>query len=175
MVRSLGLMMLIVVGVLLLGPGRRLVFPGDQAHPVPHASYGPHVRAAVQLSRHAFLAPSGLPKGWQATSARNSTAASPPATLHVGFLTSAHRYAGLEESTGDPRPFLERHLGSELAAHPPTVVVGGERWQRRTDSRGESALVRSAGGLTTIAVGNATRSELRTLAASLHPVAPPSS
>jgi hypothetical protein len=174
MVRSLGLIMLITVVILLLGPGRRLIFPGDQAQPVPHASYGGNVRAAGQIAHRGFLAPSGLPDGWRSTSARNSTDPQAPATLHIGFVTPRHEYAGVEESSGRAEPFLADKLGTGAERRRGTVDIGGQTWQRRTDSRGEAALTRTAGGLTTVVTGSAGLAELRTLAGSLHPVRPPS-
>ncbi len=173
MVRSLGLIVVIAGVVLLLGPGRRMVFPGDQAHPVPHASFSGNARAVARIAGHGFLSPAGLPGGWQATSARNSAADVHPTTLHIGFVTPDHEYAGLEESTGPAEPFLAAKLGSGAEHRRGTVDIGGRTWQRRTNAKGERALTRRAGGVTTIVVGSAGRTELRTLAGSLHPVAPP--
>jgi hypothetical protein len=172
MVRSLGLILVIALAVLFLGPGRRMIFPGDQAHPLPHASYGQNVRAAAEVAHHRFLAPSGLPGGWTSTSARNSTDPQAPATLHVGFVTPKHKYAGLEESTGPAEAFLAKKLGTGAQDRRGSVDVGGQTWQRRTNSQGEKALTRTADGLTAVVTGSASRAELRTLAGSLRPVRP---
>lgn len=116
-------------------------------------------------ARYDVLAPIGLPDAWRATSARTDQPAS-AVTWHVGFVTPSGDYAALEQSDGDPRAFIDSFASGAHAAGPATI--GTATWRRLEGGDPEPrALVLRGSGVTTLVVGSAPWSELRTLAAAL--------
>lgn len=173
--RSLAAVFAFVLIVLLVSPARELVFHG-YGKAITTVPYQPQVSAARYFSHAPMPAPVGLPAGWRATSARDHQGSDPtdPTTLHIGFVTPANRYAGLEEAAGDAHAFLVRQLGKAGAAHvQATVTIGGIAWQLRRDAGGAPALTRQDGRVTIVVLGGANGGaalpELRVLAASLRP------
>src|SRR4051795_6327573 len=66
MARSLGLMAVVIAALLLIGPARTLVFPGDaRMKPV---DYSRQVSAFAKVTG-SVLAPVGVPKDWRANAA----------------------------------------------------------------------------------------------------------
>lgn len=164
MVRSLGLVLLLVVVVVLI-----TVRPQGQA--VTVVDYRATFAAARSGAPFPLLAPVGLPTTWQATSAYYD----PPvsnlgvADWHVGFVTPAGQYAGFEQTDGIGSGVLRDELGdpTDLGR---TSTVGGQAWEQWASSSGDRrALVRTAGGVTTVVDGSADWSELEQLAGSLRP------
>jgi hypothetical protein len=167
--RSLSVVLVFTFVVLLVGAGRVLIFPGSRPGP-PAVEYIPEVRIAAAAAGIAFPAPATPPAGWRATSAD----VSPPGTpvhLHIGFLTPGGGYVALEEeATATPAAsaaFLRAELGAAPAADAPTTLIGGSAWTLRRDVRGESALSRFNGRLTTVLISSDGPARLRTLAAAL--------
>lgn len=164
MVRSMAVVVGLVVAVLLLGASRQLVFPtGNNNREVRTVSYAAKAAAAKSVAPADALAPSGLPGGWRATSARFTP---DPLDLHIGFVTPRGRFAEVEETTGPLTDWLKARLGKAPARLEP-VDVGGVTWQQRRTDRGELALVRTRGRATVLVTGNASLAELRVLAGSL--------
>ncbi len=166
MVRSLVLVGGFAVLVVLLGASRQLLLPsGSNAKSIRVVSYADEVAAARRLAPRAVVAPEGLPSRWRPTSAtldRHGAALD----LHIGFVTPADQYAGLEETTGDAGAFVRDRLGTGSEALSP-VSIGGVTWQERRTAKGELALVRRSGSATVIVSGSARVDELSALARSL--------
>lgn len=168
MARSLGLVFGFVLLFLLIGPSRQLILPtGPQGTAVKTVDAAASVAAARQLAAYPVLGPRGLPATWRPTSARVALAPSADgssATLHLGYITPAERFLGLEE--GDAVGFVAAVLGKGAGPLPP-VEVAGQPWQQWRTAAGELALSRTAAGRGVVLTGSATLDELRTFAASL--------
>ena len=110
-----------------------------------------------------LLAPPELPAGWRATSVDFDEE---PARWHLGVLTDEEQYVGLEQSRSSLRTMVERHVDPEAVQGGP-VQVEGRTWRTWTDEGGDTALVRHAGGVTTLVVGSPSREVLVDYVASL--------
>jgi hypothetical protein len=167
MVRSFGLMVIVV--------GATLLFVPSLLHPSAKDRFPAFDASGVIAGFHdvtglAALVPGPLPSGFRPTS---GTLTGPAATerMHIGYAAPGQSFAGLDESVGPTNGLVATVLGAAGAAVNGTVPVGGIAWQRRTSSRGEVALVHRAGGITVVVTGSASESNLVALAASLHPAA----
>ena len=171
MARSMALVFAFAAVVLFIGPARTLVLP-PHTDPVTVVDYAGQVRAAASFAGHPVLAPTGLPVSWRATSARVDGGGGTPMTLHVGFVTPANAYAGVEETDGSTYDFLQGLLGKAGAARVDgTAQIDGVAWDVRHDASGQTALTRTDGGLTVVVTGSASRDELDALARALQPTA----
>ncbi len=118
------------------------------------------------------LAPTSLPRGWQATSVRIEPTVDGRTAWHVGWMTGGEQYAALEQSdTADVR-----YVATLTDSGSPTgsaYVSGARTWQRLVSSDGRTrSLVHTqdlAGDRTAtyVVTGSADWSELEALAASL--------
>jgi Protein of unknown function (DUF4245) len=166
MVRSMVVVGGVTITVLVVGASRQLLFPSSPvAERIRVVDYSDEVTAARRLAPGDVLTPSGLPVHWRATSARLNPHGN-AVDLHLGFVTPAEKYAELEESTGDAEPFIQAVLDKGSAVLSPTTIAG-VAWQQRRTIKGELALLRASGRATIVVTGNASPSELTTLATSL--------
>jgi hypothetical protein len=164
MVRSLGLIVVIVAVTLIFVPG--LLHPGKSQR-FPAVDYSDYVSGFHQLTGKAALTPSSLPSGWRANA---GALTGTPATehLHIGWAAPGTSYAGLEESV-EPMPgFATSVLGARGARVTGQARIGGATWQTRTSSRGEYSLSRTVRGIAVVITGSGSDAELQLLAASLH-------
>lgn len=163
MVRSLGLVGVVIAATLIFVPGLFHPSKSQQFQPVDYSDY---VSGFHQVTDQTALAPSSLPSGWTA----NAGALTGPAAaehLHIGFATPGSEYAGLEESVESLAAFVPSVLGTRGATVTGSALVGGTRWQTRTSSRGEYSLTRTIRGIAIVITGSATDAQLQQLAASL--------
>jgi hypothetical protein len=163
MVRSLGLIIVLVAVTLLFVPGLLHPSKSEKAQAVDYSDY---VSGFHQVTGKTALTPSPVPGGWRANAA-NLTG--PPAAehLHIGFAVPGTEYAGLEESVAPPVTFARSILGASGAIPIEHVTLAGVQWQVSNSSRGEYSLRRTVGGINVIITGSATAQQLQTLAASL--------
>ncbi len=162
MVRSLGLVLLIVVPVWFLAQppksdeqSLRVVDPSSDVRSFSSAAPGVPV-------------PGALPAGWRATS---STAE--PGALRIGWVTPTNEYAEYDASTRPAAEFVPGSTGN--GSRVGTFDVGGVAWQQFRDADGHTSLVREVGsdGVTvgSVVVGGlretTTLEELRVLAAAV--------
>lgn len=165
--RSLGLMILIAAAVLFLTPARGLVFP-DKANKMQPVDYSSELTGWRELTGVSALAPVGLPKSWHANAASlDHTDPQAGISMHIGFVTSDGKYAGLDESTASAQVELGQVLGDSGQKVAGTATISGVIWQTRTSDRGEQAFTRTAGKVLIIVTGNATQEELQRLCADL--------
>ena len=155
MVRSLGLVMLIVVPVWFFAQppdsdeqALRVVDPSSDVAEFVEASPGVPV-------------PHALPAGWQATSSTLE-----PQDLRIGWVTPSGEYA---EYAASARPeFLDEITGG--GSQVGTLPVAGQTWRQYDDGDDHTTLVRDAAGRT-VAVGGlretTTLAELEALAAAV--------
>ncbi len=141
--------------------------PRPAPDPVRPIEYVGSWEQAAQVTDYPVLAPEVLPEGWRATSARAGRAPDGSPTWHLGLVTPAIRYAGVEQGAGDPVQFLARVApgrDSEL------VTLAGVPWQRRLETDGDDRTLWRLEGDSTVAVtGSAEWPELEQLAAALRP------
>lgn len=137
MVRSLGLVVLVVVPVWLLA---RAPSGDEAAIRVVDPS-----QAVDAFSRDApgVPVPGTLPSGWQATSAGYDGSAR---SLRVGFVTPDEEYA--EFAAGAAPGLLESLVGDAEVLDP--VTVDGVSWEQRRDADGSLSLSRSYSGVTVV-------------------------
>lgn len=158
MVRSLAVVLALVAVVVALNLR-------DDPDPVKTVDVAPAVRQARAAAPYAVLAPEGLGGGWRATSVRTSRADG-AVEWHIGYVTPAGAYAGVDQSDGSRERFVDRFAAGGRAAG--TAQLDGRTWQRLEGGDPEvRALVSSAAGATTVVSGGASWRELDELAASL--------
>ena len=165
MVRSLGLMAVIVAALLFIG-ARYLIMPGSAERP-PAADYTSVVHDFPRAAGAPVLAPTSLPSAWRANAARLTIPTQGVTALHIGWAVPGSRYAGLDEATGSPDALISEVLGGAGQKVLGTTTIGGAVWQQRTSSLGERAYTRQVGKVTVVVTGNATDEQLRLLAGSL--------
>ena len=165
MVRSLGLMAVIVAALLFIG-ARYLIMPGSADRPPP-ADYSGVVQDFPREAGSPALAPTSLPAGWRANAARLLTPSPGVTQLHIGWAIPGSRFAGLDEATGPATALLTSVLGGPGLTVRGTTTIDGTLWQQRTSARGERAYTRQLGTVTVVVTGNAKDEQLRLLAGSL--------
>jgi hypothetical protein len=167
MVRSLGLILVILAMTLIFVPG--LLHP-SKSQQVQAVDYSDVVIGFKQVTGQLADVPANLPTTWKATS-RSLTHKGSYAHLHIGFVAPDNNYAAVEEATGTPTKLIQQILGTKGLVQATTTTINGTTWSERTSSRGEASLVRASRGVTVIITGSASRANQATLAASLHPSA----
>ena len=111
--------------------------------------------------------PEPMPAGWAATSVEFRAPEQQPITWHLGVVTDAKKYVGLEQSNVTGGEFPADKLGR--TTDDGTSTVGGVTWQRKVllDRTQENALVLVGSGVTTIVTGNAGYPALEAFASTL--------
>lgn len=161
MARSLGLVVLVVVVLLLIGPGRYLVFPSHRDRAVP-PDFTSVLSQAGLVVGHPVAAPSPLPADWVPNAARVSGKAGTVA-LHVGFVTPAKEYVALDEAQRPVADWVASVLDGPASAVGASAVDGWTTWRTKD---GKDALVRELRGLVVVVSGTS-RPDVVRLAASV--------
>ncbi len=134
----------------------------DPAQPI---DYSAELAAVRESAPFAVLAPSSTPAGWHATSVAWD-GEPPDLAWHLGYLTDAGEYVGLEEGNGDSPAFVAASTQAAVAGRP--VLINGHPWRTLSSTDGhEHALVRRIQGVTTVVTGTAPVADLETFAQSL--------
>jgi hypothetical protein len=163
--RSLGLMAVVIAVLLFIGPARALIFPGADRRAA--VDYSHELAGFTRVSGVQAAVPSSLPTSWRANAAELSSAPRLGEHLHIGWATPGSRFAGLDESTGDPARLVRSVLGRRGATVVAHRLIAGADWDIRQSYRGERAFTRSFGAVLVVVTGNATDAQLMLLAASL--------
>ena len=159
MVRSL-LVVLVLVFVVVALNAR-----DDSSDELRPLDYSGELAQARDTASYEVLAPIGLPDTWVPTSARAGRTGD-AVTWHLGLVTPAGDYAGLEQSDGDPEAVVADVADDGTAAG--TVTISGLRWRKVDGGRPEKhALVLEGEAVTTVVAGGASWAELAVLARSL--------
>jgi hypothetical protein len=154
------MVVLLAIIAVLAGAQRLLSRPvGDPVRPVEYASAAESARSVAPFD---VLAPEQLPKGWRATSVRYVPG--DEATWHLGILTDADKYIGVEQAVGDMEGLIDTYAAESEADG--VLEVDGESWQLLRDGD-ETTLVRDDGGSATLVTGDAPQSDVELLVASL--------
>jgi hypothetical protein len=143
--------MAVLVVVILAWLAFRSLLSDDPVSPVRTVDYRSSVPAVRSAAPFTVLAPPELPAGWRATTARFDRIGTPH--WHLGVLTDEDRYVGLEQSSQSVPTMVEAYV-DEVARRGAPVDVAGTPWSTYTDDGGDLALVRRAGGTTTVVVGH---------------------
>lgn len=143
--------MLVLVAVVVAFVVFRDVNRDDPVSPVRSVDYTNDAAYAREQASFDLLAPPSLPQGWQATTVEFVPGRED--RWHLGLLTDAGRYVGLEQSDDPVESMLETHVDPTTEPGEP-VLVDGVRWSTWTDAGGDLALVRRADGTTTLVVGH---------------------
>ena len=167
MARSLGVV-LAVVFVLVLITWRT---KGSEIRVI---DYAPTLAQAKVGAPFALLAPERLSSGWRATSFSfdppERTGVPGVTVWHLGFVTPADQYAGLEQSNGPGRDVLVAAITGPKPDG--TSMVSGASWARWTSADGKRrALTQTTGKVTVVVDGTAAWPELEELVGSLRPQA----
>jgi hypothetical protein len=165
MVRSLGLLAIIIVVLLFIGPARSLILPGSKDR-MPPVDYSGYVHGFDVVAGTDALVPDRLPSSWRPNAATvNNTATS--AHLHIGWAVPGSAFAGLDEGTGDTNALLRLVTGKSALSTRGDTTIAGATWTLRRSDRGETVYTRDLNGVFVIVTGSATDEQLRLLAASL--------
>lgn len=160
MVRSLGLVILVVVPVWFFAKA-----PSSDEVELREVDPSGAV-AAFRADSPGVPAPGALPEGWRATSSSYSGA---DGALRIGWVTPSTQYAEFSASRAEREEFLETTAGDEVEQLAP-VTVDGVAWEQLREPDGSISLTRSYGA-TTVVVGTkratATLAELEVLLGSL--------
>lgn len=146
----IGAMLVLVVGIVAFVLVRDLNrdTPGS---PVEAVDYARTAAYAQEQATFEVLAPEELPKGWKATTVRFVP---DPSRWHLGVLTDRGKYVGLEQAESSVASMVSTYVDQVTTRGKP-VTIDGETWASRSDSGGDTALVRRAGDLTTLVVTTA--------------------
>jgi hypothetical protein len=149
------------------------------AVPAPHAaepvtiSYRSDLAKLTQLAPYPAVAPAGLPATWQPVSSGLAVGGANGAgtvTWQLGYATPDGALATLEETNATAATFIQRmtNTGTTLGH----AQINGQTWTlSSTPARGQRSMyVTGADRVTLVVTGNASWTQLRELAASLHPV-----
>ncbi|MFY9927445.1 MAG: DUF4245 domain-containing protein [Streptosporangiaceae bacterium] len=150
------------------------------AVPAPHAaepvtiSYRSDLAKLTQLAPYPAVAPAGLPTTWQPVSSGLAVGGANGAgtvTWQLGYATPDGALATLEETNAPAASFIQRMTNSGTPLGHAQII--GRTWTlSTTPARGQRSMyVTGADRLTLVVTGNASWTQLRELAASLHPVA----
>jgi hypothetical protein len=167
MVRSLGVMLVVVALTLIFVPG--LLHPSKSQRFAP-VGYADYVAGFQQVTGLRALVPTGLATPWYANSATLHHSGK-EAHLHIGWVTPTNDYAALEESNGATKTFIRGVIGARGLQVTSQVQVAGATWARSVSDSGEQSLTRTTLGVTIVITGSASVVQQERLAATLTPAA----
>ncbi|MCY0940651.1 MULTISPECIES: DUF4245 domain-containing protein [Streptomyces] len=157
MVRSLGVIGLVVAGIYLFIPH------DEKADPTRTVDYRVETITARRAAPYPLAVPVGLPAEWRATSVtyerKNASA------WHLGFLDPKQEYVALEQSTDVSGKYLGR-VTQQAKATGQTQQVGDAAWERWEGEKYD-ALVKQDQGYVTVVTGTASFEQLGAMAAAL--------
>ena len=143
--------MIVLAALLVTWVALRSLTSPDPDTAVRTVDYTQAVPPAKKAADFDLVAPARLPTGWRATSVGFTD--SDPQHWHLGVLTDENRYVGLEQGADTERSMVRTYVDEQPSRGKP-VGVAGQRWTTYTDAGGDLALVRTAGGATTLVVGH---------------------
>nr|MCW2727536.1 hypothetical protein [Aeromicrobium sp.] len=142
---------MVVIAVILLGLyGLGQLFTSNKKAEVETVDYASVVAQARPAATFPLAAPTSLPEGWRATSARFQANG-----WHLGVLTDEDEYVGLEQLRGSVDRAIDRFAEDSKSAG--TADVAGQTWSVRSGPNGRWIYLRDEDGLTTLLNSSATR------------------
>jgi hypothetical protein len=140
MIRSLGLVLLVVVPIWFLAQP-----PASDEAELRVVDPTADIRAFADEVPQAPV-PGVLPERWRPTS---STYLAGQQSLRVGYVTPDEQYAEYAASTAPAQEFLETVVGEDAERLAP-VRIDGTSWDRYRDEDGSLSLARSYGAATVV-------------------------
>jgi hypothetical protein len=140
--------LLALVGVYMVS---RAITRQNPPTPVRAVDYRQDVGFARAQARFDLVAPTSLPAGWKSTTV--SFTDGPRQHWHLGCLTDAGRYVGLEQANRPVSAMVKAYVDPQPSRGRP-VTIRGARWVTYTDAGGDRGLVHRAGNTTTLVVGH---------------------
>ena len=165
-VRSLGLLALVIVTLLFIGPARSLILPGDKDR-MPAVDYTGAARGFTELTHVNAVVPEVVPDGWR-TNAASRRQVRDLQQLHVGWAVPGEQFVGLDEGVGDNALLLRLVAGRTGLDVRGTTSIAGGSWDVHRSARGEPVFTRTFGAVFVVVTGSASSDQLRQFAASLH-------
>ena len=167
MVRSLGLLAIVIIALLFIGPARTLILPGDRDR-MPPVDYLGYARGFTQATNTNAVLPMTLPDGWRANAASNKSLGDGHLRqLHIGWAVPGEQFVGLDEGVGDDDLLVRDVTGPVGLKVRDTTTIAGATWDVRYSARGELVLTRAFGAVFVVVTGSASSDELRRFAGSL--------
>src|SRR5699024_9850228 len=158
MIRSIVVLGLIVGALFAVG----LLFRSTPDSPVEPVDYAATVAEVRDTVDYPVLAPSHLPEGWRATSARFKPGEDQ--AWHLGVLTDDDEYLGLEQATVAETTLVKKF--AEDSTPSGKMRVNGEQWQLR-EGGDRIVAVRESDGASTLVIGSVDAQVLRSYVSSL--------
>lgn len=150
-----------VLGVIVLGLyGFGQLFSREPETPTPAVDYATIVDQVRPVADFKVLAPSSLPKGWQANKASFDIEG-----WHLGVLTDDKEYIGLDQATVSVERAVERFADGSKADG--TADIDGETWSVRKGPNGRTTYVRRDGDATAVVIGTPSRKVIEDYLSSL--------
>jgi hypothetical protein len=163
MVRSLGLVLLVVAALVLFTLRDE---PDDPVTVVDASVVESTMEQARAAAPYAVAIPIGLDDDWRATSIRYEPGTEDGDVWHIGYVTPADDYAAVEQTDDEVLDVLDGQLPEP--AEDGSTEIGDRTWIRYVDQdAGRRALVVLSGGSELAVAGTAGWAELEELAGSL--------
>lgn len=154
-----------VLGLIVVVWGLTWLQHRPREDPARTVHYGAVLATARSQAPFRVLAPNPVPTGLRATSVRWDGAGHEK-SWELGFVTSGHEFIGVYQGNGPAADVIAASTPATDSG--PPVVIGDEVWKTLTASdRGETALVKTVSGVTTIVTGTADQSALAAFAHAL--------
>lgn len=165
MARSMAVVLAVVVVIMLLAWR-------PDPEPLKLVDSAPVIALAAAQAQFTVRAPTGLPDGWRATSARweKTAQSSDEPVLHLGYVTPSDQYAQVSQSTARSAAYLDEQTAGGVPSG--TMSIGGGEWEKLA-THARRSLVQADGKALTVVSGSAEWDELVALAASLEPAPVP--
>jgi hypothetical protein len=106
------------------------------------------VAGARAIAKFDVIAPTSLPAGADATSARFG-----PQAWHLGVLTKDNKYLGLEQAPTKPATLIHDFAAKSRPAG--TARIAGKTWAVRTETDGDRVYVRDFGRTSVLVISGA--------------------
>ena len=152
MVGAMVVLLLVILGFVAF----RAINRNDVADPVVALDWRHPASYARDQADFDVLAPSSLPAGWIATSARWT--GGHDEHWHLGMLTGQRQYVGVEQEDRSVQDMVEEYVDPN-AARGKDVRIGGQTWQSWFDDE-DQALVLPQDDVTTLVVGTLDRASV---------------
>lgn len=152
--------MVILLVVVVAFVGFRALFRDNEGDPVQAVDYSQGMQQRQSVATFHLLAPATLPAGWEATSVRFSPEV--PQAWHLGVLTEAGHYIGLEQAQASAASLVHEYVDSDA-----TEGSARDGWRTFSDAGGDHALAREDGGVATLIMGMVPVDQLLSYASSL--------
>jgi uncharacterized protein DUF4245 len=157
--------LIVVIGLIVVVGGFTWLLRGPVDDPARTVDYSASLSLARQQAPFHVVFPTPVPQGLRATSV-SWDGLGARVSWHVGFITQDQNYTGLFQGNGPVGDFVSESTPATTPGA--SVTVAGETWRTLTKSgQGETALVRTVDGVTTVVTGTVDEADLANFVARL--------